>query len=90
MLESFPPPTSGNQFAGAVSTPTNLKEEVVELTTDFTGKFPYSVTLLPSKFNSGYAISRGAGQTFQLSADTFGNPSFSALCIQPMQLARAC
>jgi len=75
----FPPPTSGNQFAGAVSTPTNLKEEVVRIDHNFNSKFSVFGHFIAEQVTQGYAISQWSGANVPTVGDTFGNPSFSAV-----------
>jgi len=59
----FPKPTTatGNQFAGAVSTPTNLKEEVVRIDHNFTSKFSVFGHFIAEQVTQGYAVSQWSG-----------------------------
>src|SRR5712672_2561997 len=75
----FPPPTSGNQFLGSVSTPTNLKEEVVRIDHNFTSKFSVFGHFIAEQVTQGYAISQWSGANVPTVGDTFGNPSYSGV-----------
>jgi hypothetical protein len=75
----FPAPTSGNKFFGAVSTPTNLKEEVVRIDHNFTSKFSVFGHFIAEQVSQGYAISQWSGANVPTVGDTFGNPSYSAV-----------
>ncbi len=75
----FPAPTSGNNFVGSVSTPTNLKEEVVRIDHNFTSKFSVFGHFIAEQVSQGYAISQWSGANVPTVGDTFGNPSYSAV-----------
>jgi len=75
----FPAPTSGNNFVGSVSTPTNLKEEVVRIDHNFTNKFSVFGHFIAEQVSQGYAISQWSGANVPTVGDTFGNPSYSAV-----------
>src|SRR6266403_1804298 len=75
----FPAPTSGNKFFGAVSTPTNLKEEVVRIDHNFTSKFSVFGHFIAEQVSQGYAISQWSGANVPTVGDTFGNPSYSGV-----------
>src|SRR6267154_400475 len=75
----FPAPTSGGKFFGAVSTPTNLKEEVVRIDHNFTSKFSVFGHFIAEQVSQGYAISQWSGANVPTVGDTFGNPSYSAV-----------
>src|SRR5882762_3347391 len=75
----FPAPTSGGKFFGAVSTPTNLKEEVVRIDHNFTNKFSVFGHYIAEQVTQGYAISQWSGANIPTVGDTFGNPSYSAV-----------
>src|SRR6266481_5025230 len=75
----FPAPTSGGKFFGAVSTPTNLKEEVVRIDHNFTSKFSVFGHFIAEQVTQGYAISQWSGANIPTVGDTFGNPSYSAV-----------
>jgi len=75
----FPAPTSGNKFFGSVSTPTNLKEEVVRIDHNFTSKFSIFGHFVAEQVTQGYAISQWSGANVPTVGDTFGNPSYSGV-----------
>ncbi|HWZ98656.1 MAG TPA: carboxypeptidase-like regulatory domain-containing protein [Candidatus Dormibacteraeota bacterium] len=76
----FPKPTSvGDKFTGAVSTPTNLKEEVVRIDHNFNSKFSVFGHFIAEQVSQGYAISQWSGANIPTVGDTFGNPSYSAV-----------
>src|SRR5260370_2096685 len=75
----FPAPTIGNKFFGSVSTPTNLKEEVVRIDHNFTSKFSVFGHFVAEQVTQGYAISQWSGANVPTVGDTFGNPSYSAV-----------
>jgi len=75
----FPAPTTGNQFFGSSSTPTNLKEEVVRIDHNFTSKFSVFGHFIAEQVTQGYSISQWSGANVPTVGDTFGNPSYSAV-----------
>src|SRR5712672_1296103 len=75
----FPAPTIGNRFFGSVSTPTNLKEEVVRIDHNFTSKFSVFGHFVAEQVTQGYAISQWSGANVPTVGDTFGNPSYSGV-----------
>jgi hypothetical protein len=75
----FPAPTIGNKFFGSVSTPTNLKEEVVRIDHNFTSKFSVFGHFIAEQVTQGYAISQWSGANVPTVGDTFGNPSYSGV-----------
>src|SRR6266446_3266142 len=75
----FPAPTIGNKFFGSVSTPTNLKEEVVRIDHNFTSKFSVFGHFVAEQVTQGYAISQWSGANVPTVGDTFGNPSYSGV-----------
>ncbi|HWY42665.1 MAG TPA: carboxypeptidase-like regulatory domain-containing protein [Candidatus Sulfotelmatobacter sp.] len=76
----FPAPTApNNQFTGAVSTPTNLKEEVVRIDHNFNSKFSVFGHFIAEQVTQGFAISQWSGANIPTVGDTFGNPSYSAV-----------
>ena len=75
----FPAPTSGTNFNGPSSTPTNLKEEVVRIDHNFTSKFSVFGHFIAEQVSQGYSISQWSGANVPTVGDTFGNPSYSAV-----------
>jgi hypothetical protein len=76
----FPAPTSGdNQFTGAATAPTNLKEEIVRIDHNFTSKFSVFGHFIAEQVSQGFPISQWSGANVPTVGDTFGNPSYSAV-----------
>jgi hypothetical protein len=75
----FPAPTSGSNFNGPSSTPTNLKEEVVRIDHNFSSKFSVFGHFIAEQVSQGYSISQWSGANVPTVGDTFGNPSYSGV-----------
>ncbi len=76
----FPAPTAANdQFTGAATAPTNLKEEIVRIDHNFTGKFSVFGHFIAEQVSQGFPISQWSGANIPTVGDTFGNPSYSAV-----------
>src|SRR5580704_8196047 len=76
----FPAPTgANNQFTGAATAPTNLKEEIVRIDHNFTSKFSVFGHFIAEQVSQGYPISQWSGANVPTVGDTFGNPSYSAV-----------
>jgi hypothetical protein len=76
----FPAPTGPNdQFTGAATVPTNLKEEIVRIDHNFSSKFSVFGHFIAEQVSQGYAISQWSGANVPTVGDTFGNPSYSAV-----------
>src|SRR5580704_6070989 len=76
----FPAPTGANdQFTGAATAPTNLKEEIVRIDHNFTSKFSVFGHFIAEQVSQGYPISQWSGANVPTVGDTFGNPSYSAV-----------
>src|SRR5579872_7022770 len=76
----FPAPTGANdQFTGAATAPTNLKEEIVRIDHNFTSKFSVFGHFIAEQVSQGYPISQWSGANVPSVGDTFGNPSYSAV-----------
>src|SRR5580693_1089160 len=76
----FPAPTGANdQFTGAATAPTNLKEEIVRIDHNFTSKFSVFGHFIAEQVSQGYAISQWSGANVPTVGDQFGNPSYSAV-----------
>src|SRR5580698_1489488 len=76
----FPAPTGANdQFTGAATAPTNLKEEIVRIDHNFTSKFSIFGHFIAEQVSQGYPISQWSGANVPTVGDTFGNPSYSAV-----------
>ena len=76
----FPAPTgTNNQFTGAATAPTNLKEEIVRIDHNFSSKFSVFGHFIAEQVSQGFAISQWSGANVPTVGDTFGNPSYSAV-----------
>jgi Carboxypeptidase regulatory-like domain len=76
----FPAPTGANdQFTGAATAPTNLKEEIVRIDHNFTSKFSIFGHFIAEQVSQGYPISQWSGANVPTVGDIFGNPSYSAV-----------
>ncbi|MBV9888536.1 MAG: TonB-dependent receptor, partial [Acidobacteria bacterium] len=76
----FPAPTgANNQFTGAATAPTNLKEEIVRIDHNFTSKFTVFGHFIAEQVSQGFPISQWSGANVPTVGDTFGNPSYSAV-----------
>src|ERR1035438_7058871 len=54
----FPAPTSGNEFTGAATSPTNVKEEVVRIDHNFSSKFSVFGHFIAEQVSQGYSTDR--------------------------------
>src|SRR5580704_17260691 len=76
----FPAPTSSNdQFTGAATAPTTLREEIVRIDHNFTSKFSVFGHFIAEQVSQGFPISQWSGANVPTVGDTFGNPSYSAV-----------
>src|ERR1700730_15806053 len=75
----FPAPTSGNQFSGAATSPTNLKEEIVRIDHNFSSKFSVFGHYIAEQVSQGFSTSQWSNANVPTVGDTFGNPSYSAV-----------
>ncbi len=75
----FPAPTSGDQFTGAATSPTNVKEEIVRIDHNFNSKFSVFGHFIAEQVSQGYSTSQWSGANVPTVGDTFGNPSYSAV-----------
>src|SRR3984893_18100447 len=75
----FPAPTSGNQFSGAATSPTNLKEEIVRIDHNFNSKFSVFGHYIAEQVSQGFSTSQWTNANVPTVGDTFGNPSYSAV-----------
>ena len=66
-------------FIGGNNSPTNLKEEVVRIDHNFTGKFSMFGHFIAEQVSQGYGVSQWSGANVPTVGDTFGNPSYSAV-----------
>jgi hypothetical protein len=75
----FPKPTTGDEFFGGTSAPTNLREEIVRIDHNFTDKFSVFGHYIAEQVSQGFSISQWSGANVPTVGDTFGNPSYSAV-----------
>jgi len=75
----FPAPTSGNQFSGAATSPTNLKEEIVRIDHNFSSKFSVFGHFIAEQVSQGFSTSQWSNANVPTVGDIFGNPSYSAV-----------
>jgi hypothetical protein len=75
----FPAPTSGDQFTGAATSPTSVKEEIVRIDHNFSSKFSVFGHFIAEQVSQGYSTSQWSGANVPTVGDTFGNPSYSAV-----------
>jgi hypothetical protein len=75
----FPAPTTGDQFTGAATSPTNVKEEIVRIDHNFSSKFSVFGHFIAEQVSQGYSTSQWSGANVPTVGDTFGNPSYSAV-----------
>jgi hypothetical protein len=75
----FPKATSGSAFIGGNNSPTNLKEEIVRIDHNFTGKFSVFGHFIAEQVSQTFGTSQWSGDNVPTVGDTFGNPSFSGV-----------
>ena len=75
----FPTPTSGVNFQGGNNSPTNLKEEIVRIDHQFSSKFSVFGHWISEQISQTYGTTQWSGDNVPSIADTFGNPSYSAV-----------
>jgi hypothetical protein len=75
----FPAPTSGNEFTGAATSPTNVKEEIVRIDHNFSSKFSVFGHFIAEQVSQGFSTSQWSNANVPTVGDTFGNPSYSAV-----------
>src|SRR5664279_1176505 len=75
----FPSPTSGTQFQGAPSTPTNVTEEIVRIDHQFNSKNTIFGHFVAEQISQGFRTTMWSGDNVPTVGNTFGNPSYSAV-----------
>jgi len=75
----FPKPNVGNQFNGGNNSPTNVREEIVRIDHNFTDKFTIFGHFVAEQISQGYGTSQWSGDNVPTGANSFGNPSYSAV-----------
>ena len=66
-------------FIGGNNSPTNLKEEVVRIDHNLTGKVSIFGHFIAEQVSQGFGVSQWSGANVPTVGDTFGNPSYSAV-----------
>jgi len=66
-------------FVGSNNSPTNVKEEIVRIDHNFNSKFSIFGHWISEQIAQGYGTSQWSGDNVPTVADTFGNPSYSAV-----------
>ena len=75
----FPLPTKGAQFQGGNNAPTNLKEEIARIDHTFSSKFSIFGHWISEQTSQTYGTTQWSGDNVPSIANTFGNPSYSAV-----------
>src|SRR5580693_7233267 len=75
----FPQPTSGTNFVGGNNSPTNLREEIARVDHTFTSKFSVFGHWISEQVAQTYGTTQWSGDNSPSAANTFGNPSYSAV-----------
>jgi hypothetical protein len=75
----FPQPTSGTNFVGGNNSPTDLREEIARVDHTFTSKFSVFGHWISEQVAQTYGTTQWSGDNSPSAANTFGNPSYSAV-----------
>jgi Carboxypeptidase regulatory-like domain len=75
----FPKPTSGNQFILPVSTPTDVREEIVRIDQNFSPKFTVFGHFVAEQISQNFATTMWSGDNVPSIGNTFGNPSYAGV-----------
>jgi len=75
----FPTPTNGINFVGGNNSPTNLREEIARVDHQFTSKFSIFGHWISEQISQTYGTTQWSGDNVPTIANTFGNPSYSAV-----------
>jgi Carboxypeptidase regulatory-like domain len=75
----FPQPNSGAAFLGGNNSPTSLREEIARVDHTFTSKFSVFGHWISEQTNQTYGTTQWSGDNSPSAANTFGNPSYSAV-----------
>ena len=75
----FPLPTSGVNFVGGNNSPTTLREEIARVDHTFSSKFSVFGHWISEQTSQTYGTTQWSGDNVPTIADTFGNPSYSAV-----------
>ena len=75
----FPMPTNGINFVGGNNSPTNLREEIARVDHQFSSKFSIFGHWVSEQISQTYGTTQWSGDNLPTVANTFGNPSYSAV-----------
>jgi len=75
----FPLPTSGVFFKGGNNAPTNLTEQIARVDHTFSSKFSVFGHWISEQVSQTYGTTQWSGDNVPTIANTFGNPSYSAV-----------
>jgi hypothetical protein len=75
----FPQATSGPNFLGGNNSPTDLREEIVRIDHQFSSKFSVFGHWISEQVSQTYGTTQWSSDNVPTIADTFGNPSYSAV-----------
>lgn len=75
----FPTPTNGVNFQGGNNSPTTLREEIARVDHQFSSKFSVFGHWISEQISQTYGTTQWSGDNVPSIADTFGNPSYSAV-----------
>ena len=75
----FPKPTSGVNFIGGNNSPTTLREEIARVDHTFSSKFSVFGHWISEQVAQTYGTTQWSGDNVPSIANTFGNPSYSAV-----------
>ncbi len=75
----FPVPTNGINFVGGNNSPTNLREEIARVDHQFSSKFSIFGHWVSEQISQTYGTTQWSGDNLPTVANTFGNPSYSAV-----------
>ena len=75
----FPKPTSGAFFQGGNNSPTDLREEIARVDHQFSSKVSIFGHWISEQISQTYGTTQWSGDNVPSVANTFGNPSYSAV-----------
>src|SRR5215472_13421832 len=75
----FPAPNAGDAFVGATAAPTSVKEEIARVDHSFSDRFSVFGHWISEQVSQTDIPTRLSGANVPTAADTFGNPSYSAV-----------
>jgi hypothetical protein len=75
----FPTPTDGAFFKGGNNSPTDLREEIARIDHTFSSKFSVFGHWISEQVAQTYGTTQWSGDNVPSIANTFGNPSYSAV-----------